>query len=162
MAMCEDCDVLSAHIAKLQKENSDLKYLLYWKDRNTDKLRSSMLRSNVWIHELQCKCQYCVMAGYWDGDIPDDMSTTCRFRPWLKTQIAKCGLTTSVATDALKVKHCSNEQGEVFDIDCHVVYPNRQAGDITFGAKIWQAELGSEELEKLDRLFELLDLCHAA
>ncbi len=163
MAKCPCCQDMSAlsmelqnEIHDLRRENYDLKYRLYWKDHNTTKLQRAMLESNIWLDELQCNCQHCIIAGYWDGDYPDIMSLECRFRGWLREVILSCDLTISSQGDAQELTHCSNERGSVYDIDCHIVVPARMSDDITFGAKIWKAELGSPELKKLDSLFDKL------
>ncbi len=148
---------LFARIAELESENSKLKYRLNWKDRNTKKLTEAILRSNMWLDGLQCSCRSCRMAGYYDGDKhSDNLSEKCPLRKWLYEKVTECGMTMSFPRDAKKLAHCSDEQGKVFDIDCHLVLPDGYYGTITYGSKIWRAELGSEELKKLDSLFEAL------
>jgi hypothetical protein len=167
MAKCPCCQDILALLTELQnenndlrRENSDLNYRLYWKRRNTSNLQHAMLESNIWFRDLQCNCQHCIIAGYWDGDYPDNMSLECRFRVWLREIILSCDLTISSQGSAKELTHCSNERGPVYDIDCHIVIPTRMSDDITFGAKIWKAELGSAELKKLDDLFEKLHEWH--
>jgi len=162
MASCPCCRHLTVLNAELRSQIDDLRYLLYWKDRNTDKLARMILRFNMGTPYLKCDCHWCIIAGYYDGDLfSDDLSKKCRLRQKLREIITECGMTALQQGNNQGIKHCSNEQEHVFDLDCHFVFPKGQDGIVTYGAKVWKAELDSEELRKLDHLFEVLDPFHA-
>lgn len=140
-------------------ELEDLKYRFYWKSRNARKLFEALLHSNM--TGTKCDCRLCEMAGYWDGDSSEDStSKECTFRPWMHEKMSECGLTASPPDvgqkQSRKFPHCSNEEGKVFDMPCHLVTPDGYYCEMTYGALIWKAPLGSDELEKLDSFFEIL------
>ena len=147
---------------QFRKRIKELEYQLYWKDRNAQRLLDAMLYANTHNSDLECDCHLCVMAGFWDGDYsPHAPKKDCVFRPWLNSHMSECGLTKSVPDTGSKpsktLQHCSNEQGKVFDIDCHLVTPDGYFCIITPGKLLWNAELGSEELKKYDRFFKVLN-----
>ena len=148
---CQNCIALRAQV-------KSLKYKIYWNLHSTKELQSALLHANTQTQDLKCDCHLCNMAGYWDGDYSvETPRKECRFRPWMLAQMLECGLNVASENDSAKRRrHCSIEQGNVLDIDSHIVLPRSNYGSITYGKTLWEAELESEELKKLDRLFEIL------
>ena len=146
----------------LVSENKELKYKLFWKNHNAEKFGQAMLRANMDNEALKCACPLCIRIGHWNGEYPADHPIKeCRFRPWLFSRMEECGITTVVPdtngpTLVKTTKHLSNEQGYVFKMNYHVVIPESHYAQMTWGKLIWESELGSEELEKLLRLFSML------
>ena len=155
---CTDCDKLLAKIKELELQN-------FWARHSADRLSEAIRRFNMSKDEPRCACPLCIRAGYWDGEYPADhpSSKECRLRPLLFARMEECGLTiivpdTTGHTPIKTAEHCSNEQGKVFKLDCHVVIPESHYASWTYGELIWKAELGSEELEKLSRFFKVLSV----
>ena len=148
---CPNCVDLLATIKKL-------KYKLYWNEHSTKELTNALTHANMTNQELKCDCHLCLAAQYWDGDYSvETPRKDCRFRPWLFSRMSECGLSiASINENAKKRKHCCNEPSEVFDIDSHIILPDSNYACISYGKTLWEAELESEELKKLDRLFVIL------
>jgi len=164
MPYCPRCHHLqrTGEVATLKKVIYNLKYKLYWKDRNAKKLYEALLWANTHHPDLKCDCRLCVMCGFWDGDytVSADLKQ-CTFRPWLTDRIAECGLTVlAPEVDPKPTKKIwrtyASEEEKVFKLDCHLVIPDNYYAMISFGQKLFDARLGSGELRKLDRLFDVL------
>ena len=92
----------------------------------------------------------------------DEEGEVCLFRPRLEEMFVQCGLTTARLSgdpkQSKKRKHCSNEGSVCFNTDCHIVLcdDTNPLDPFTYGARLLDAKLDSEELRKLEALFAVL------
>ncbi len=158
---CPLCNLNTQTITHLRQKISELEYSLYWKNHNMEKLTQAMMKANM-SSVSQCNCSACSRAGFYIGLDFDSPEEDCLFRPRLEEMFAQCDLTTAPLSDDPKEykekEHCSNEEFPCFETDCHIVLIDHTNPFIPFayGAKLWKAKLGSEDLKKLENLFSVL------
>ena len=149
---------LQAEKEALQAEIQALKLKQYWTFNSIYHLELEMKGANEKLPWLRCRCNDCRCG------VQDSEGWQCLFRPWFLSQLDALGLSYQILQPA------SGDSDVHFHIPGRVLYGGLNDCDdyehkhdreedypgIRYGSKLLNATYGSEDLKKLDRLFERL------
>jgi hypothetical protein len=158
---CPKCITLKQRARELQAEIQALKLKQYWTFNAMYHLELEMKGAN---EKLQCRCDDC-RRGVREHE-------ECLFRPWFLSQLDALGLSYQImlpATAASSDVHfhipARALYGSMHDCDDYEPMDDARQHEhkrehhyqrIQYGLKLLDATYGSDDLKKLDRLFECL------
>ena len=149
------------HCKDLEKQITELKLKIFWKEHCTGQLKLVMENANQ--NGPDCACLVCAVSGRKDEEKDaEPFPSVCAFKPNFEALLTECGLTIGYCDGVPVCEHESEPRriratSSMISTRIFVHVGRDDWFGFVYGAKLWRATTSDDpELQKLVSLFERL------